>query len=46
VCLVPKSAHGTNPASAQMAGFKIVFVEIGKHGEINMDHLQEEVIVT
>lgn len=43
VCLVPKSAHGTNPASAQMAGFKIVFVEIGKHGEINMDHLQEEV---
>ncbi|XP_046850922.1 glycine dehydrogenase (decarboxylating), mitochondrial-like [Xenia sp. Carnegie-2017] len=43
VCLVPKSAHGTNPASAQMAGFKIVFIDIGKNGEISMNHLLEEV---
>lgn len=46
VCLVPTSAHGTNPASAQMAGFKIVFIEIGKYGEIKMEHLQKEVAVT
>lgn len=28
-----------------MAGFKIVFIDIGKQGEINMDHLRDEVIV-
>ena len=29
VCLIPTSAHGTNPASAQMAGMKVVAVEVG-----------------
>ncbi|KAA8592591.1 hypothetical protein FQN60_018046 [Etheostoma spectabile] len=31
VCLIPKSAHGTNPASAQMAGMKVQVVEVDKH---------------
>lgn len=28
VCLIPKSAHGTNPASANLAGLKVVAVEV------------------
>ena len=33
-CLIPKSAHGTNPASATMAGMRVVPVEIDEHGQI------------
>ncbi|KAM8961978.1 glycine dehydrogenase (decarboxylating), mitochondrial [Pelodytes ibericus] len=40
VCLIPKSAHGTNPASAQMAGMKIQPVEIDKNGSIDLAHLK------
>lgn len=40
VCLIPKSAHGTNPASAQMAGMKVQVVEIDKDGSIDMAHLK------
>ncbi|KAM4708873.1 glycine dehydrogenase (decarboxylating), mitochondrial [Discoglossus pictus] len=40
VCLIPKSAHGTNPASAQMAGMKIQPVEIDKNGNIDIAHLK------
>ncbi|XP_069482026.1 glycine dehydrogenase (decarboxylating), mitochondrial [Ambystoma mexicanum] len=40
VCLIPKSAHGTNPASAQMAGMKIQPVEVDKHGNIDIAHLK------
>lgn len=40
VCLIPKSAHGTNPASAQMAGMKIQPVEVDKHGNIDVAHLK------
>ncbi|KAK2845611.1 hypothetical protein Q7C36_010465 [Tachysurus vachellii] len=40
VCLIPKSAHGTNPASAQMAGMKVQVVEVGKDGSIDVAHLK------
>uniref|UniRef100_A0A803SX66 Glycine cleavage system P protein n=1 Tax=Anolis carolinensis TaxID=28377 RepID=A0A803SX66_ANOCA len=40
VCLIPKSAHGTNPASAQMAGMKIQPVEVDKNGNIDAGHLK------
>nr|XP_033781749.1 LOW QUALITY PROTEIN: glycine dehydrogenase (decarboxylating), mitochondrial [Geotrypetes seraphini] len=40
VCLIPKSAHGTNPASAQMAGMKIQPVELDKDGSIDFAHLK------
>lgn len=36
VCLIPASAHGTNPASAQMAGMKVVVVKTTEQGEIDM----------
>lgn len=39
VCLIPKSAHGTNPASAQMAGMKVQVVEVDKDGNIDLAHL-------
>ncbi|KZY33280.1 glycine dehydrogenase (aminomethyl-transferring) [Roseovarius sp. HI0049] len=37
VCLIPMSAHGTNPASAQMVGWKVVVVKSGKSGDIDLD---------
>ncbi|KAJ7422897.1 Glycine dehydrogenase (decarboxylating), mitochondrial [Willisornis vidua] len=40
VCLIPKSAHGTNPASAQMAGMKIQPIEVDKNGSIDISHLK------
>ncbi len=40
ICLIPASAHGTNPASAQMAGFKIVVVECNENGDINIEDLR------
>ncbi|WP_199258600.1 aminomethyl-transferring glycine dehydrogenase [Paracoccus binzhouensis] len=36
VCLIPTSAHGTNPASAQMAGMKVVIVEVAPNGDIDI----------
>ncbi|WP_108651656.1 aminomethyl-transferring glycine dehydrogenase [Dongshaea marina] len=39
VCLIPSSAHGTNPASAQMAGLKVVVVACDKEGNISLDDL-------
>uniref|UniRef100_A0A8C6Q4U2 glycine dehydrogenase (aminomethyl-transferring) n=1 Tax=Nothobranchius furzeri TaxID=105023 RepID=A0A8C6Q4U2_NOTFU len=43
VCLIPKSAHGTNPASAQMAGMKVQVVEVDKDGNIDLAHLKAQV---
>jgi len=43
ICLIPKSAHGTNPASAQMVGMKVVPVECDKEGNIDMEDLKEKV---
>jgi len=40
VCLVPESAHGTNPASANMAGMDVVTVECAENGDINLDDLR------
>jgi len=40
ICLIPVSAHGTNPASAVIAGFRVVPVECDKHGNINLEDLQ------
>jgi glycine dehydrogenase len=37
VCLIPVSAHGTNPASAQMAGMKVVVVKSAANGDIDLD---------
>ena len=36
VCLIPTSAHGTNPASAQMAGMKVVVVRSAENGDIDL----------
>ncbi|MHB2264958.1 aminomethyl-transferring glycine dehydrogenase [Aliihoeflea sp. PC F10.4] len=40
VCLIPSSAHGTNPASASMAGMEIVVVKCTDHGDVDVDDLQ------
>jgi glycine dehydrogenase len=40
VCLIPSSAHGTNPASAQMAGMKVVVVACDRDGNIDLADLQ------
>lgn len=40
ICLIPHSAHGTNPASAIMAGFKVVVVECDDHGNIDVADLK------
>eukprot|EP00127_Corallochytrium_limacisporum_P007325 Clim_evm12s247 gene=Clim_evmTU12s247 len=40
VCLVPASAHGTNPASAQMAGMDVVAVKNAPNGEIDLTDLK------
>ena len=42
ICLIPKSAHGTNPASAAMAGFDIVVVECDALGNIDVADLQKK----
>ncbi len=38
-CLIPKSAHGTNPASAVMAGFEVVSIDCDNEGNIDFDDL-------
>ena len=43
ICLIPKSAHGTNPASAVMAGFKVVVVECDKDGNVDLADLSRQV---
>ncbi len=40
VCLIPTSAHGTNPASAVMAGMDVVAVKVTDKGEVDMDDLR------
>ena len=42
ICLIPKSAHGTNPASAQMVGLKVVPVDCDTEGNIDIDDLKEK----
>ncbi|WP_061218091.1 aminomethyl-transferring glycine dehydrogenase [Leptospira weilii] len=40
VCLIPISAHGTNPASAAMAGFKVVVVSCDQNGNVDLEDLK------
>ena len=40
ICLIPSSAHGTNPASAAMAGMKVVVVKCDDDGNVDMSDLQ------
>lgn len=40
ICLIPSSAHGTNPASAQMAGMQVVIVECDDAGNVDLDDLK------
>ncbi|MGD1807947.1 aminomethyl-transferring glycine dehydrogenase [Dapis sp. BLCC M126] len=42
VCLIPDSAHGTNPASAVMSGLKVVVVKCDKQGNIDIADLQKK----
>ncbi|HPS26663.1 MAG TPA: aminomethyl-transferring glycine dehydrogenase [Bacteroidales bacterium] len=44
VVLIPASAHGTNPASAVMAGFKVVVVKCDDHGNIDTNDLREKAV--
>jgi glycine dehydrogenase len=37
VCLIPMSAHGTNPASAQMVGWKVVVIRSAENGDIDLE---------
>jgi glycine dehydrogenase len=42
ICLIPSSAHGTNPASAQMAGMAVVVVACDKQGNIDLHDLRQK----
>jgi glycine dehydrogenase len=41
VCLIPRSAHGTNPASAAMANLKIIVIDSLENGDIDLAHLRK-----
>jgi len=42
VCLIPESAHGTNPASAIVAGMRVVSVKVDETGAIDLDDLRDK----
>ena len=42
ICLIPSSAHGTNPASAQMADYKVVVVKCNDEGDVSLRDLREK----
>ena len=42
ICLIPRSAHGTNPASAMMVGMKVVPVECDSDGNIDLQDLKDK----
>ena len=42
ICLIPSSAHGTNPASATMAGMKVVVTKCDEMGNIDIDDLKSK----
>ena len=43
ICLIPMSAHGTNPASAQMVGWKVVPIKSAANGDIDLDDFNAKV---
>jgi glycine dehydrogenase len=42
ICLIPTSAHGTNPASAQMVGYKVVVVASSENGDIDVGDFRKK----
>jgi glycine dehydrogenase len=44
VCIIPASAHGTNPASAVMAGMKVIVTKTDERGNIDWEDIQEKAI--
>ncbi|MFZ5807089.1 MAG: aminomethyl-transferring glycine dehydrogenase [Verrucomicrobiota bacterium] len=42
ICLIPSSAHGTNPASATMAGFQVVVVQCDDEGNVDLEDLKKK----
>jgi glycine dehydrogenase len=42
ICIIPASAHGTNPASAVMAGMKVIVTKTAENGNIDIDDLREK----
>jgi len=42
ICLIPSSAHGTNPASAQMSGMKVVVIACDKDGNVDFEDLKSK----
>lgn len=42
ICLIPMSAHGTNPASAQMAGMKVVVVKTAPNGDVDVEDFRDK----
>nr|WP_223671219.1 aminomethyl-transferring glycine dehydrogenase [Kangiella shandongensis] len=44
ICLIPSSAHGTNPASAQMAGMKVVIVKCDDNGNVDVADLEAKAV--
>ena len=44
VCLIPVSAHGTNPASAAMAGMEVVIVACDQHGNVDIADLESKAV--
>jgi len=42
VCLIPNSAHGTNPASAQMSGMKVVVINCDEDGNVDLNDLKNK----
>ena len=45
ICLIPSSAHGTNPASAVMAGMKVIVTKSTDEGNIDVDDLREKALL-
>jgi glycine dehydrogenase len=42
ICLIPQSAHGTNPASAVMCGMKVVAIACDEMGNVDLDDLKDK----
>ncbi len=42
ICLIPMSAHGTNPASAQMCGMQVVVVKSSANGDVDLEDFREK----
>jgi len=44
ICLIPSSAHGTNPASAHMCGMEVLIVKCDDEGNVDIDDLKEKIV--